>query len=449
MLKSITKVFSVIIIISLSLNLNNCSSKKKRKKIYGFVTVDGLNLRNNVRGKIVAQLRAGEKITVLTRTEKKHVVNKMKDYWYQISTSRGKVGWVFAGYIELQGEKNRKKKLRLIKKGNYQDFNHYLYVANENSDTVGIYRIGTDGKLTFIKNQRALKKPVSVTAHPYLNYIYVLEFTRIITYKIKPNGTLEPIGTLKTGVGGKIIKAHPNGKYVYATSANPMINIGMYKVMSDGRLRGMGDVFTFKKPVNFDITPDGRNAYFYDRKKKNKILKFRIAISGKLKSKGETDISPGKFNGALQVSPDGEKLFVANVPDKSLIIFNINPDGDLKEAGKIEKVDYPGDLLFNDKGDRLYITHKNTGLISIYSSDKEKIYKKAGEIKQGKKPEDMVLHQSGNFLFVTNKTANKIYVYKITASGIEKIQEIAAGIKPESLCIGRIKKPGKPKSAAK
>ncbi len=436
--KTKLKIFSVIIIISISLSVVNCS-KKKKKKLYGFVTINGLNLRNNARGKIIGKLRIGEKVVVMARTQEKHVVNKMKDYWYKIATPKGKIGWVFAGYIQLEGEKQRQKKLVMQKRGNPQDFNHYLYIANEKSNNIGIYKITDTGKLKFISNQKAIKKPVSVTSHPFLNYIYVLEFTRIITYKIRQNGSLEPIGTLKIGTGGKVIKTHPNGKFVYASMANPMINIGMYKVMADGRLKGMGDVFTFKKPTDFDITQDGRFAYFYDRKKKNQILKFSVAINGKLNQAGETNINPGKYSGVVALSPAGKMLVVSNVPAKSLVVYKVMPDGGLDKETVIKNAGNAGDLLFNEKGTRLYVTDKLSGNINIYSI-KDNALTKIKSIKTGKMPEEMVMHQSGKYLFVADKRANKTFVYKITDSGLEKTQEIATGLTPEALCIGRVKK---------
>jgi 6-phosphogluconolactonase (cycloisomerase 2 family) len=340
----------------------------------------------------------------------------------------------------LESDKAKQKKLVQRKKGKPSDFNHFVYVVNKGSHSIGIYKIDNQGKLTLISTQKAIKKPVSIAAHPFRNFIYVLEFTRIITYKIRDNGTLEPIGTLKIGVGGKILKVHPNGKFVYATTSNPMINIGMYKVMGDGRLRGMGDVFTYKKPVDFDIEPGGRFAYFHDRKKANEILMYRIAIDGKLKTIGEQEVNKGKYSGQVVVDPAGIYLYVSSIPANAIFTYKIKPSGKLEQKNKTENAGIPGDMLFNEDGDLLYVTQLKQNKVTVYSVSKKGALLKKGEIKTGKSPEEMAIHQNGKYIYVTNKTSSEIFVYKTSGATLEKIQNIRCGVNPEAICIGRTRK---------
>lgn len=50
----------------------------------------------------IAILNPGEKVEVLSRTEKKSKIGNVEEYWYYVKTESGYTGWIFGGFLTDQ-----------------------------------------------------------------------------------------------------------------------------------------------------------------------------------------------------------------------------------------------------------------------------------------------------------------------------------------------------------
>ncbi|TGM62949.1 SH3 domain-containing protein [Leptospira meyeri] len=75
-----------------------------------FVHASGLNVRKipDLSGEIILLIGNGEKVTLLSKSKQKFMINGIEDYWAKIETKTKKIGYVFAAYLSdeevIQGE---------------------------------------------------------------------------------------------------------------------------------------------------------------------------------------------------------------------------------------------------------------------------------------------------------------------------------------------------------
>lgn len=413
-------------------------AKKKEPVLQGTVVEDDLNVRSSPRGKVVARLSVGDKVLVLGRTKKKYKVGQWENYWYKIKMKDGKTGWCFSQWIAIGDNVSPAATMRGIKHS-IEGYDFYLYSAHFKDNSIGVYSIAPDGLLKFLGITRAVKSPSHLAAHPEKPFLYLVDKTRIISYRLKENGRPEAIGTMNRGAGSLYVNVHPSGRFVYLTSANPLINISMYAVQRDGRLKAMGDIFTYKAPRKFVIHPNGTLAYFYDSHKINAIMAYRIKTAGKLELIEETVIG-GKAEGAIAVHPNGKYLYAADIRGGALNIYSIDIAGKLKLSAALPGIAFPGDIIFNENGTFAYISFPRTGKIVAYKVSEDGKLVVSGETEAGQMPRDIEMHPNGKFLYAAAAGSNNVFIFAIKPDGnLEKKAVIPAGNNPLSISIGRVK----------
>ncbi len=110
----IKRIYSIIFIFLLLFVFFSCSKKEEVSNIplpptpiaplgsqWGVVTSHFLRIRENPgrKARILAHIRKGTIVEIITKTTKQEVIEKVKAYWYQIDY-RGLRGWVFGGYLK-------------------------------------------------------------------------------------------------------------------------------------------------------------------------------------------------------------------------------------------------------------------------------------------------------------------------------------------------------------
>jgi hypothetical protein len=58
------------------------------------------------KAKIVAHLRRGSVLEIITRTEAKETIDKVSSYWYQVNFG-GLRGWVFGAFLEVLDSRSK------------------------------------------------------------------------------------------------------------------------------------------------------------------------------------------------------------------------------------------------------------------------------------------------------------------------------------------------------
>ncbi len=112
-LSNIERVYRFIVFFLLPLLFFSCAKEEKLTPIplpptpiaslsnqWGVVTSHFLRIREHPqrRAKILAHIRRGTLVEIITKSTKPETVENVRAYWYQIDY-RGLRGWVFGGYI--------------------------------------------------------------------------------------------------------------------------------------------------------------------------------------------------------------------------------------------------------------------------------------------------------------------------------------------------------------
>jgi len=108
-----------------------------------------------------------------------------------------------------------------VASNDYILYRYYLYVPNNGSNNISMFRINDDGTLTNIGTKSGLagNGPRSIAVHPSGNYIFVTENTgnKVESFSVEKDGNLTSLGSQDiTGAWG--VTVNPNGNYLYVGS---------------------------------------------------------------------------------------------------------------------------------------------------------------------------------------------------------------------------------------
>jgi len=158
------------------------------------------------------------------------------------------------------------------------------------------------------------------------------------TAKLSPNR--QPFVKTPPGAGPRHLTFHPNGKHLYVINElKNSVTLFDY-VAESGMLIERQTISTL--PEGFDgttycadvkITPNGQFLYGTNRGH-DSIAVFEIGDDGRLTLIG-TEPSLGQGPQNLAITPGGELLLCANMPDNNVVAFRIDPKtGGLKSVGE-------------------------------------------------------------------------------------------------------------------
>jgi hypothetical protein len=113
--------FMILLLIIAPLSLLSCEKEQQVQRIdlpptpvltlrsnWGVIRSPFLRLREEPlqKAKIVAHLRRGSVLEIISRTEEKETIDEVSSYWYQVNYG-GLRGWVFGAYIEVLDSKSK------------------------------------------------------------------------------------------------------------------------------------------------------------------------------------------------------------------------------------------------------------------------------------------------------------------------------------------------------
>ncbi len=158
------------------------------------------------------------------------------------------------------------------------------------------------------------------------------------TAKLSPNR--QRFAKTPPGAGPRHLTFHPNGKHLYVINElKNSVTLFDY-VAESGMLIKRQTISTL--PEDFDdtsycadvkITPNGKFLYGTNRGH-DSIAAFKIGDDGRLTLIG-TEPSLGKGPQNLAITPCGELLLCANMPENNVVVFRIDPQtGGLKSVGE-------------------------------------------------------------------------------------------------------------------
>ena len=283
----------------------------------------------------------------------------------------------------------------------------FAYVANNETNTVTAYQVGTSGALLFVDSTAGNPNPVSVGTAPRAlaiskdsQFLYVANSGSddVTVLKIGTGGVLTNVAQkegrtkpVSAGVSSPIALAvAPNGRFLYvATSTSNMVTA--FQVDSSGVLTLIPEARPGTNPLSsggtgitgLALSPNGQFLYVTNGTSHN-VTAFKVESSGLLTLIPPTGSNPiltgGTSPNGIVVAADGAHLYVAN-GGGTVSTFSIGSDGflTLVPAGGAAQNPVPApatgltpvSLAISPDGQFLYVANRITsgsgGTISAYT----------------------------------------------------------------------------------
>lgn len=240
----------------------------------------------------------------------------------------------------------------------------YLYVANEGSNNVAQFTIGTNGQLVAGKTYTTPgSEPVSLAINSAGTYLFVLDYYGpgfsdttpgpggLVVYPINSDGTL---GTPVSGGGSSFtsVQCFPagvavtaDGKYAYVTNTNSV-------------------VVTTSAPST--STPPATPATCPTQ---GTISGFAIGASGALTPATGSPYAAGTTPTGIAIDPTSRFVYATDSIQNQLIVYDIQGGGSLLPLnnGPFTTGTFPVDVAIDPRGKYLYVSNYNGTDVSEFS----------------------------------------------------------------------------------
>lgn len=248
----------------------------------------------------------------------------------------------------------------------------FLFVANHEDGTVGVFPVGEDGRLAPASDVRrhSGSGPGPTQAGPHAHFV-TLDPTgqrvlvcdkgidQVMLYRLDPAaGALvphdPPYGQLHAGAAPRHLAFHLSGRYAYVNGeADMTVNAFAY----DGERGAFTELHSLStlpegasrervSTAQIQVEPRGRFVYVSNRGH-DSIAIFAIdQATGRLTAVGHVSTG-GKTPRNVAIDPAGQFLYAANQSSDTLVCFALDPaTGALRPTGQVTAVGAPVCVLF-------------------------------------------------------------------------------------------------------
>ncbi|MHB1672086.1 MAG: lactonase family protein, partial [Acidiferrobacter sp.] len=250
----------------------------------------------------------------------------------------------------------------------------FVYVANYNNSTIGVYAEHGHGRLTPQQTIRTPGGPESVVADK-LGFVVTADSLAhaVSAYRVNPaNGRLTRAAVRLEGPRSNpfSVTASPGGRFLYVANSGDS-TVGIYHLHSGpGTLARAGRVHEQPgaKPYAVALTPNGRYVYVANYGNATIGMFQRKPGHAALASLGVFHEPPGDGPYGLSVGPDGRFLYVADFRANVLLVLAIGPHGRLTLKDRvIEPYDHhPDSLIIDPSGRYLFVANTSANDISVF-----------------------------------------------------------------------------------
>lgn len=263
----------------------------------------------------------------------------------------------------------------------------------------------------------AVAQPAAADAPGYHIYAHGYLSDGVVGFNATDAGQPVPIaGRAPTGQPNWPQGASPNGRFFYsAPTMNPRLI--SYAIGADGSLTSGAALPLPDAPVDIAFAPNGRDGYVLVGAVNGAIVPVHFGSDGTPTANGPA-VSLGAAGGLATagVSPDGRNLYVASVPDRQLLVFDIHSDGTLSPVkqrltGGINPL-FP---TMTPDGRHLFITNELSATVQAYNRAEDgTLTEVAGSpYPSGLLPHVPSITPDGRYLYVPNMGTAAISTYAI------------------------------------
>ena len=229
----------------------------------------------------------------------------------------------------------------------------FLYVANQGSNDVESYSVGSDGSLTFASSASVASSPSGLVLSSSGNLLFVTvpNFSLIYAFTVS-SGALTPVAgsPFQVANGVASVAINPAGTFLYAPNfaAN---TISGFSILTGGVLSVLqkspyGNTTTaLNNPVANVVDPTGKFLYVANFASTT-ISIFDVSSTGDLTPKTGASGSAGTNPFFFTIDPSGKYMYVGNEGSKSITEFTLNSDGTLTSTNTIQIGGVPRSVAF-------------------------------------------------------------------------------------------------------
>lgn len=297
----------------------------------------------------------------------------------------------------------------------------YVYVANYNSSTIGIFAEHADGRLLARGQMPTPAGPESLTiTRSGLVLTADSEADTVSSFRIdKRNGALQRAGQWHETAGANPfnVATTPSGHFAYvANSGNG--TVGILRIAADGHLAADG---TIREPASaspYDVAfaPNGQLAFVANFGNDTIGVYRRLPGHGHLLRLGVYHEPIGDGPYCLTVGPDGRYLYVADFRSNMLRVLQIGHNGRLTTRDRVtEPFDHhPDSLVIDPSGRYLFVANTSARTIAIFRiSHQNGQLTHIGHVTTGSYPFSLTLDPAEHFAYVVNYGNSTISRYRV------------------------------------
>lgn len=223
---------------------------------------------------------------------------------------------------------------------------HTLYVGSAADSALAAFHVGSDGLLTLLNSVDSGGTPPAkgVAVTPDGQFVYVGHGApadtaeNVLTgFALGGDGSLQgQVAEVTNGIGAAEVGITPNGRFLYVASGGSDLIFG-YQIGVDGGLTAVpGSPYpSGDNSEGIAISPDGRWIYVAapgfgaTGEVTGEVLGWAIGADGALTEVERLTPDAGDRPVAIELAPDGRRLYVGDFADDEVIVFRRSARGEL------------------------------------------------------------------------------------------------------------------------
>ncbi len=297
----------------------------------------------------------------------------------------------------------------------------WLYIASESGPTTGVWAARLDFdpvRLTLINQQSSGGEgPCHVTLDASGRWLFVTNYTSgsAAIFPIGPDGALGERTDFQQHRGSGPNPARQEGPHAHSTT----------------------------------LTLDNRFALVADLGLDQVIVYALDLTAGRMQPYATVPTPPGAGPRHMAFHPDGQRLYVANELDSTVIVYDYSA-----AAGRLRQVQAlstlpPGasessvaDIHVAPSGQRVYVSNRGHDSLAVYAVGPDgRLTTAAIEASGGRCPRNFALAPGGAFVIVGNQNDDRVCVLPLGRAGREVGAPVAQESMPQAACLQFIVSP--------
>lgn len=314
----------------------------------------------------------------------------------------------------------------------------FVYVANQTSDNLSMFRILQGGALESLGtlSTGAGTGPRGLAVDPLSRYLYVSNVTNntIHQYAIDPlNGSLSLRGITASGNYPIRLTVEPGGAFLLVPN-NGATTVSAYEINPQtGGLTARGASTTACPSDPQDVRVDSARRFAYVACQASNLVSASTFDSATGALGGGTTIAGAGPIGAA-IDPAGRLLYTAAYGGTSLQTYAINATtGLLTGPSSVTAGTNPQAVMLHPAGGFAYVTNYTTSNISVFTLDAAtSVPTLVQTISAGTNPMMLTIDPLGQYAYTADFTANAVTMYALAAGQLVSLGTASAGTGPRS-----------------